>query len=97
MPRQASPAPSQASARRLISICRISRTESAPRSLTESQTNTSGVLSVTDGTHTAQIRLLGQYAASQFAMASDGHSGTMISDMPTGGAAPAMIAATHYT
>ena len=39
-----------------------------------------GTLTVSDGTRTASLSLLGQYAASDFAPSSDGHGGTMISD-----------------
>jgi hypothetical protein len=39
-----------------------------------------GTLTVSDGTHTANLSLLGQYAASSFAMASDGHGGTLIAE-----------------
>jgi hypothetical protein len=38
----------------------------------------SGTLTVTDGVHTAGIQLLGYYTASEFATASDGHGGTVI-------------------
>jgi hypothetical protein len=41
--------------------------------------NSGGTLSASDGTHTANIALLGSYMASSFAAASDGHGGTMIS------------------
>jgi hypothetical protein len=44
--------------------------------------NTGGTLNVNDGAHTANIALLGQYMASQFAMSSDGHGGTLITDPP---------------
>ena len=44
--------------------------------------NTGGTLTVSDGTNTANIALLGQYMASSFAAASDGHGGTLISDPP---------------
>ena len=44
--------------------------------------NTGGVLTVSDGVHTAKIALLGQYAASSFVTASDGHGGTLITDPP---------------
>ena len=44
--------------------------------------NSGGLLSVSDGTHIANIALLGQYIASSFATASDGHGGTLISDPP---------------
>ena len=39
-----------------------------------------GTLSVGDGTHMAQIGLLGSYMASTFAASSDGHGGTLISE-----------------
>ena len=37
-----------------------------------------GTLSVTDGTHTANIALLGNYLASTFVTSSDGHGGTNV-------------------
>jgi hypothetical protein len=37
-----------------------------------------GALSVGDGAHAANVALLGSYMASSFAMASDGHGGTLI-------------------
>jgi hypothetical protein len=51
--------------------------------------NGGGTLSVSDGIHTAQIALLGQYAASSFAATSDGHGGTLISEaqLPASGQA----------
>jgi hypothetical protein len=42
--------------------------------------NSGGTLSVGDGTHTANIALLGSYMASSFVAASDGHGGTLISE-----------------
>ncbi len=45
-----------------------------------------GILTVTDGTHTAQIHLVGDYLASTFVAASDGAGGTLIHD-PAGAAA----------
>jgi hypothetical protein len=39
-----------------------------------------GVLTVTDGTHTAKITLFGNYTASTFVVASDGHGGTLVHD-----------------
>jgi len=47
-------------------------------SFTEAASNLSGTLTVTDGVHTASIQLLGQYTASEFATASDGHGGTLV-------------------
>jgi autotransporter passenger strand-loop-strand repeat protein len=39
-----------------------------------------GTLTVTDGAHTANLTLLGQYSAANFSLASDGHGGTLITD-----------------
>ena len=39
-----------------------------------------GTLSVTDGTHAANIVLLANYMASTFATSSDGHGGTNLVD-----------------
>ena len=39
-----------------------------------------GTLTVTDGAHTANIALLGNYMASTFTPSSDGHGGTLIRD-----------------
>jgi len=47
-------------------------------SLTEPVNTMSGTLTVTDGVHAASIQLLGQYTASEFTAASDGHGGTLI-------------------
>jgi hypothetical protein len=48
----------------------------------EAGNNLSGTLTVTDGTHTAQLTLLGIHTPSQFTSASDGHNGTVITDPP---------------
>ncbi len=45
-----------------------------------SGTTASGVLTVTDGTHTANFKLLGNYLASAFVVSSDGHGGTTVVD-----------------
>ncbi|WP_246159109.1 calcium-binding protein [Reyranella soli] len=50
---------------------------------------TGGTLTASDGTHMATIALLGQYAASSFAMSADGSGGTFIHDVP-----PTILAAT---
>src|SRR5262249_35119830 len=44
-------------------------------SFKEDKNNLSGTLTVTDGTHTANLTLLGQYSANDFSLASDGHGG----------------------
>ena len=46
--------------------------------------NSGGTLTVTDGTHTANIALLGDYSPKSFTIASDGHGGTAVVD-PAGG------------
>ena len=64
----------------LRDISFISGTTSA--SFTEAASNTSGTLTVSDGTHSANITLLGQYVAGQFNVASDGHGGAVVTDPP---------------
>jgi hypothetical protein len=44
-----------------------------------------GTLTVTDGTDTAVIALLGQYVAANFKMGSNGAGGTLVTDPPVGG------------
>jgi hypothetical protein len=48
-----------------------------------SGTTASGVLTVTDGTHTAKITLIGNYTASTFNVSSDGHGGVKVVDPTT--------------
>jgi len=47
---------------------------------TFSGTSTSGILTVSDGTHTAHIHLNGDYLSSTFVCARDGHHGVIIHD-----------------
>ena len=42
----------------------------------------SGTLTVTDGTRTAHLALLGQYTVTDFITAADGQGGTLITDPP---------------
>ena len=49
-------------------------------SYAENSDHSGGTLSVGDGTHMANIALLGSYMASTFAASSDGHGGTLISE-----------------
>ncbi|MET4203036.1 hypothetical protein [Bradyrhizobium sp. LA6.12] len=42
--------------------------------------NTGGTLTITDGAHTASLHLLGQYSAADFALAADGHGGSIITN-----------------
>ena len=48
-------------------------------------TATSGVLTVTDGTHTSKITLIGNYVGRTFTTSSDGQGGTMVVDPATPG------------
>jgi hypothetical protein len=45
-------------------------------------TSTGGVLTVTDGSHTANIALIGDYLSSTWTLSSDGHGGTFVVDPP---------------
>jgi hypothetical protein len=47
---------------------------------TYSGNSVSGVLTVTDGTHTAKVTLAGDYTAATFTVSSDGHGGTNVID-----------------
>jgi glycine/serine hydroxymethyltransferase len=58
-------------------------------------TSAGGTLHVTDGTHQANIALLGNYMASMFVSASDGHGGTTIVDPQTVGAVQPLVAPPH--
>jgi hypothetical protein len=55
--------------------------------------HSSGTLTVSDGSHTASLALLGQYTAADFALSSDGHGGTLITD--PGVLAQTQLAALH--
>jgi hypothetical protein len=54
---------------------------------TQGRIAASGTLTVTDGTHTAQIALLGQYVTANFHLSADGHGGTLVKDPPVSSAA----------
>ncbi len=57
--------------------------------------NSGGTLSVGDGTHTANIALLGSYMASSFAAASDGHGGTLVSETAQSATQVPMVTQPH--
>jgi autotransporter passenger strand-loop-strand repeat protein len=48
-------------------------------------TSSSGILTVTSGTHIVHLTLLGSYTTSNFKLATDGHSGTLVTDPPIAG------------
>ena len=51
-------------------------------SLAYSGSHSSGTLTVSDGTHTANVALLGSYSLANFTASSDGHGGTSVVDPP---------------
>ena len=53
--------------------------------------HTGGVLTVTDGTHTAHIKLTGNYTGSTFDVSDDSHGGTIVTD-PSSNAQPHAVA-----
>ena len=61
------------------------------------QDNSGGLLTVSDGTHSSAITLLGQYAAADFHASSDFHGGTLITDPALTGAAAATFLASSHT
>ncbi|OAF17572.1 beta strand repeat-containing protein [Bradyrhizobium neotropicale] len=59
--------------------------------------NSGGVLTVSDGTHSSAITLLGQYAAADFHAWSDFHGGTLVTDPGLTGAAAATFLSSPHT
>ena len=62
--------------------------------------NLSGTLTVSDGIHTANLTLLGQYTTAQFTKQSDGHGGTLIGDPPVNSVIASVLSpdvAQHHT
>ncbi|QPF89873.1 beta strand repeat-containing protein [Bradyrhizobium commune] len=59
--------------------------------------NSGGLLTVSDGTHSSAITLLGQYAAADFHAWSDFHSGTLVTDPALTGAAAATFLSSPHT
>jgi len=57
--------------------------------------NSGGTLSLSDGTHTANIALLGSYMASSFVAASDGHGGTLVSEAAQASTQTPIVAQPH--
>jgi hypothetical protein len=65
------------------------------QSPTYSGDSSGGTLAVTDGTHTANIALLGNYLASTFVTSSDGHGGTFVTDPPADSSTAVLIQPPH--
>ena len=57
--------------------------------------NTGGTLTASDGTHTANIELLGQYMAASFVMSADGFGGTLIHDVAPATLTPTLTQPQH--
>jgi hypothetical protein len=60
-----------------------------------SGTSTSGTLTVTDGLHSSNIALLGNYLASTFVASSDGHGGTTVTDPAVLGGVQPLVTPRH--
>jgi autotransporter passenger strand-loop-strand repeat protein len=73
-----------------IDLRDIAFTSATTANFTEAANNSSGTLTVTDGTHTATLTLLGQYSTANFTLSSDGHGGTLITD-PAGSASSTVL------
>ena len=58
-------------------------------------TGTGGTLTVSDGRHAASIALLGNYMAGSFAVAADGHGGTLITEASQGSQQPLLTQPRH--
>ncbi len=58
-------------------------TAGASAKISYSGNNSPGTLTVSDGTHTASIALLGNYSLANFTASSDGHGGTSVVDPPS--------------
>jgi hypothetical protein len=54
-----------------------------------------GTLNVSDGTHSANIALLGNYFASTFTATSDGHGGTAVTDPAVLGGVQPLVTPPH--
>jgi hypothetical protein len=54
-----------------------------------------GTLNVTDGAHSANIALIGNYMASVFVAGSDGHGGTSVVDPPALGGVQPLVTPPH--
>lgn len=68
-----------------IDLSQIAFGASTTLGYAENTSHTGGTLTVTDGTHTAAVALLGNYMASTFAIGADGHGGTLINEAALSG------------
>ena len=75
-----------------IDLRDIAFTSATTVKFTEAANNSSGTLTVSDGTHVTDLALLGQYTTANFSLSSDGNGGTYIKD-PVGSSASSVLAA----
>jgi autotransporter passenger strand-loop-strand repeat protein len=68
-----------------LDLTDISFSSTTSASFVEAGGGTSGTLTVTDGTHTAHLTLLGNYVTGNFHVTSDGLGGTLVTDPPVDG------------
>ena len=78
-----------------IDLRDIAFTSATTVKFTEAANNTSGTLTVLDGTHTANLTLLGQYSTANFTLSSDGNGGTYIKDPALVGSSVSPVLAAH--
>jgi hypothetical protein len=74
-----------------IDLVDISFGEKTKVSFKEAKDHLSGTLTVTDGTNTATLTLLGQHSTGNFSLASDGLGGTMVTDPASSGGHPVLV------
>ncbi len=60
-------------------------TAGANATISYSGNNSPGILTVSDGVHTAKVALAGNYSLANFTVSSDGHGGTSVVDPPVAG------------
>jgi len=63
-----------------IDLSQIAFGAATTLAFSENDSHTGGTLTVTDGTHTAAVALLGNYMASTLVTGADGHGGTLVTE-----------------
>jgi hypothetical protein len=77
-------APAQPFPRGGIDLANIAFGAHTTLAYSQNNAGTGGTLTVSDGRHAAAIALLGNYMAGNFAVAADGHGGTLVTQAQTG-------------
>jgi hypothetical protein len=81
----------------LIDLANITFSTTETINYAANQNGIGGILTISDGTTTANIALVGQYNAAEFQVANDGHGGTLVFDLPGGVPAQNAIASLGVT